>query len=237
MFATEATYAVSRFTILDLASKRSVYSLWSWGRYYSAIVEDFDQDGIDEVVLATINNNLGKMATKVLGRKNDFYLSAVVYIEPSYEKTDCIPGFYYQPECGCESVKWLAIIPPYKKFVGAIAVEPLGNDKLIRMSSQSPHLIYRVTPDGQFYDVFATHVWLEKYQTSHTPALIMMRVTEKEVTKEIIPTCDDGETHFDIVYTPDEIKDLMTLLKISMPLENYVPRYEFNGQPITDIDE
>lgn len=65
----------------------------------------------------------------------------------------------------------------------------------------------------------------------------MRRVTETEITKEIIPTCDDGETHFDIVYTPDEIKDLMTLLKISMPLENYVPRYEFNGQPITDIDE
>ncbi|MCH7678103.1 hypothetical protein IID10_01910 [candidate division KSB1 bacterium] len=164
-------------------------------------------------------------------------LCTVVYVEPTYEKTDCIPGFYYQPECGCESVKWLAIIPHYKEIVGEIGVEGRGNNKLIRMSTQSPSLLYRVTPDGQFHDVVATHVWLEKYQTSHTPALIMMRVTETEITKEIIPTCDDGETHFDIVYTQDELKDLMTLLDISIPLENYVPRYEFNGQPITNIDE
>ncbi len=234
-YATEVGFAVSRFGLINTKGD-PVYSLWSWGRYDSIVIEDIDKDGVDEAIAIVTNNNLGKMVSRIQGKPvNDFYFNCVVYFEPIPNKTECIPGFFYQPDCPSESIKWIAIVPHYKNFVSSVGVEKSENESVVRISSEL-NLIYYVTPNGQYHDIFVTHEWLRRFKSQHTPALVMLKVTSSEIKKEIIPTCNDGENHFDLVYSEEEIDALMTLLKISMPLKNYVPSYFYDGRLITEID-
>jgi len=236
VFANDGIYAVSHFTILDLVEKRPLYSLWNWGRIFPEIlIRDFDQDGFHEVAVITMNNNLGKMVCKALGKTTDFYFSFVVLFEPIQNRTNCVPGFFYRPECSTESVKWMATVPPHDKRVANIGFEHFGGADVIRIHSQLP-FIYYVKPDGEFFDVFANNEWTAKHG-NHTPALVMFRMTSKEVKKEIIPTCDDGRNHFDLIYTDTEIKELMTLIEISIPLNDQLPSYYFNGQKILEVGQ
>lgn len=235
-FANDGVYAVSHFTILDIANRRSLYSLWNWGRLFpQTLVRDFDRDGVHEVAVITMNNNLGKMVCKALGKATDFYFSFVVLFEPIQNRTNCVPGFFYRPECSTESVKWMATVPPHDKRAANIGFERFGDVDVIRIHSQLP-FIYYVKPNGEFFDVFANNEWTAKHE-DHTPALVMFRMTSDEVKKKIIPTCTDGRNHFDLIYTDTEIKELMTLIEISIPLNAHLPSYYFKDQPIREVGQ
>ncbi len=66
-----------------------------------------------DIVLAAANNNLAKLVANELDINNDFSFGTVMLIQPEKEKTFCVPGFYFKPECPCGSLNgWRLHIYP-----------------------------------------------------------------------------------------------------------------------------
>ena len=230
-FAQDPMYALGRFTILDPLTGDVLYSLWSWGRFNSVLVDDFDGDGIDEVVATLANNNLAKIISQEIGRPRDFDFGTIALFEPIYNEVLCVPAFYYKPTCRCKSFKWIAFSYPFHKYSN-IGIEERGNQKIIRISS-TLGIHYYLTYEGELVQTFAVTEWVREHGPNSIPPLPILQFKKNGIEPRLLFTPEANKNNFKLIYTQRDMDVIQALLSITIRLDNEgAPSYSFNGRPI-----
>ncbi len=230
-FAQDPMYALGRFTILNPITGDVLYSLWSWGRFNSVLVDDFDGDGFDEVVASLANNNLAKIISQEICRPRDFDFGTIALFEPVYNETICVPAFYYKPNCPCKSFKWIAFSHPFNKFSN-IGIEERKNQKIIRISS-SLGIHYYLNYEGQLVRSFAMTEWVSKHGPNSIPPLPILQFKENKIEPKLLLTPEANKNNFKLIYTRRDMDVIEALLRLTIRLDNEgTPSYSFNGRPV-----
>jgi hypothetical protein len=177
IFTTQKSDWYPSELVLLSADGKVISSYWNSGFIYNVIPQDFDGDGIKELVVSAVNNNLGILvvndATKhpvtvyILSPKDDF--TGQTY-------PDLIPGI----PSGTEYNHWIAVLEPYTVTGIDVRIVQAREENLIEVVYNEKGGYINLDKYGRIGEVGISDFWRSEYPETSPVEFICFLQSEND---------------------------------------------------------